>query len=261
MRLSDDPNITGGVVFVHGFAGHPVKTWIDFQGAARTDFPNWDLYFYGYRSIRSRITACATQFRRFLCDLMSRDFERDRIWGSVSNRALDFEYQRIVVAAHSAGAIVVRRAILDQIMLDRSEGSLGTSWLKRVLFLLYAPAHMGADIIQLGSMALRPIKLVPIEAVVKAYAPVLMDLAVDSPIIKQLRDDAVSIATSDYCVACLIPTATVTAQFDQVVNPTRFPIDMPPFDNLRTDHVNVCKPSQRFTDPMRAFLYTLALGI
>src|SRR5947207_7847931 len=55
--LSTNTEADVAVVFVHGFAGKPTSTWIDFQGLVdeySPDYPWWtisDLFFYGYNSL------------------------------------------------------------------------------------------------------------------------------------------------------------------------------------------------------------------
>jgi hypothetical protein len=52
--LADCKEKNTAVVFVHGFRGHPRKTWLLFQSLVddvQGDFPEWstaDLFFYGY---------------------------------------------------------------------------------------------------------------------------------------------------------------------------------------------------------------------
>jgi len=52
------------IVFVHGFAGHAVKTWGDFIHQVRniSEFAEADVIFYGYPSLRRHLDMSALEF-------------------------------------------------------------------------------------------------------------------------------------------------------------------------------------------------------
>lgn len=70
--LSEDSSTDIAVVFVHGFGGHPEKTWRNFQELVDSfagSFPLWqrcDLYFFKYESISAHIKDSSRKLRVFL---------------------------------------------------------------------------------------------------------------------------------------------------------------------------------------------------
>jgi hypothetical protein len=65
------------VVFVHGFKGRSVKTWLDFPAAGSR--PWWreaDLLFVGYKSLRDNITSVANRLPRELPKVLSQPATR-----------------------------------------------------------------------------------------------------------------------------------------------------------------------------------------
>jgi hypothetical protein len=56
--FTEAPGARRAVVFVHGFAGHPLKTWSRMQDLIATDdtWKETDAYFIGYRSTRDEVS-------------------------------------------------------------------------------------------------------------------------------------------------------------------------------------------------------------
>src|SRR6266404_521895 len=104
------------LVFVHGFKGSAVGTWTEFPTLMRDQArcSGWDLIFYGYDGVRTRATNSAGHLREWLEILSTNPL-------SIINPTLDeevrrgagFAYKRIILVAHSLGAIVSRQALLD----------------------------------------------------------------------------------------------------------------------------------------------------
>src|SRR5713226_7104842 len=65
------------------------------------------------------------------------------------HRKAEFQYGSVVVVAHSLGAVVARQALLD---LDEDRNP---KWLNKISLVLFAPAHMGADVVPLGTEFLK----------------------------------------------------------------------------------------------------------
>ena len=127
------------LLFIHGFNGDAVKTWSDFHELLpeRPKFTCHDIVFYGYDGLRAEMNASAAIFRAFLDKLLmaTKSFLADNLPPS-AQRADDFGYDELVIVAHSLGAVISRRALLDATR-NKSE------WVARTKLVLYAPAHKG----------------------------------------------------------------------------------------------------------------------
>lgn len=125
------------IVFVHGYSGAAVKTWIEFPKLLTSggELKNKDFIFWGYDSVHETTDSCADRFQDLLDALLSRPAGS---WRPNAITARDSSpYRRIVVVAHSMGAVVARRALL---LGDETSAP----WTSRVRLVLYAPAHHGA---------------------------------------------------------------------------------------------------------------------
>lgn len=130
--LTDAEQAETAVVFVHGFLGDPIKTWMDFQtliDTAPDEIANWrgcDLYFYAYRSVGDSIERNAQLLVEFLHHVFPRpnsewfesllDQHPDRIvleLDRVCLREVSAPYSSLVLVGHSEGGLILRRAIAD----------------------------------------------------------------------------------------------------------------------------------------------------
>jgi len=138
------------ILFIHGYTGHAFKTWTDFPALLPQNpkIKGHDLFFYGYDGLRAPVGSSASLFRQFL----------EKLFGNTGNllseslrsrfgRPADFEYDDLLIVAHSLGAVVTRRALVDAT-------KMGHQWVRRVRFVLYAPAHKGAKVGQLALEAI-----------------------------------------------------------------------------------------------------------
>jgi pimeloyl-ACP methyl ester carboxylesterase len=174
------------VVFVHGFGGGATDTWDEFADMLpqRPECAGHDLLFYGYDSLTRQAPISAALFRDFLhlvatdpfTGVMAPSLRVDR------NLTPSFRYHRIVIVAHSLGAVVVREALVQA-----AQDPLMRPWLSRVQLALFAPAHSGAKITELAEEALGFVKLTLLRIAANAYAQVLADLKQNSPTLKRLE--------------------------------------------------------------------------
>src|SRR5260370_23024341 len=133
------------VVCVHGFGGSASGTWPDFpallpQAAALT---TRDLIFYGYDGRFTQENSSAISFYDFLEQFLANPVAVvNRTQPPTAPDRVNFVYSRVMIVAHSLGAIVTRRALLHahQVQL---RGSVIT-WLSTVRMFFFAPAHAGA---------------------------------------------------------------------------------------------------------------------
>lgn len=127
------------LVFVHGFGGGASSTWKGAETALVADprAATTDIVFFGYRSLRTQPVLSAGILRGFLNIAATGSHQ----WNTVATKSLGQnvarDYKEILIVAHSLGAPVSRRAIIDAIRGN-------AAWADRVRLVLFAPAHMGA---------------------------------------------------------------------------------------------------------------------
>jgi hypothetical protein len=239
------------VVFVHGFAGDPLGTWVGFPQRLPTKSAcrGHDLFFYGYDGVRKGATFSAAILREFLETLLSAPGSLAEGSAGAAQRPTDaFAYDTIVLAAHSLGAVVVRRALLD---VAQGHHAKRTSAVRLVL---YAPAHRGGTIIPLAQQALGVLRVVPVAALAKSWARVLVDLEPGSDALETLKADteaALARATADgAAVTHLVAACVLHGEDDSIVGQVGFCQD-PPMTPVRgADHFEVCKPTDDRPQPL-----------
>jgi len=181
--LSNHKGKNIAIVFVHGFGGHPLKTWLYFQCMIQSlavEYPwfrNSDLYFYGYTNFdklpQANATDCLKFIRRVFPSPSRNLFEFDTNSSpspSVENRQALIEatyslvppsYEHLVLVGHSVGGVILRIGLWQEFkraktMTRHSKGQLypdpklDQRFLKREKMLgadlcLFAPAHIGTS--------------------------------------------------------------------------------------------------------------------
>lgn len=219
------------VVFIHGFNGKSLGTWDDFPKHIHeeTAFEHSDVLFYGYKSLRSQATVSAGFFREMLGEAAD-----PATSGLFPERTgLAGGYQRIVIVAHSLGAIVTRYALLDALQA-------GDAWAQRVRMVLFAPAHLGATIGKVATECLSgPFKLLPFLA--HTRYPVLQDLMPNSQCLTQLLTRSQHVLQTGPTPAVQAHTV-IWAQYESVVTAGQFCNDPPAKPIADRDHTSICKP-------------------
>src|SRR5688500_13432064 len=135
------------LVFVHGFGGSATGTWVAFPELldVSSKARHCDCVFYGYDGFRTRAYVSALKLLAFL-DRLCTDTANtiNATLPSVApKRAADFAYDKIIIVAHSLGAIVSRQALV-------SAHKSGAAWAAKVDLVFFAPAHSGADLLLLA---------------------------------------------------------------------------------------------------------------
>ena len=111
------------VVFVHGFGGSAVGTWLEFP-TILTGSPKCsgsDLFFFGYKSKRRDAAYSGSELFGFLSALGSepaRTMINPSLPAGATQRSKEFQFKHIVICAHSLGAVITRLALLDALNED-----------------------------------------------------------------------------------------------------------------------------------------------
>lgn len=228
------------VVFVHGFGGDPIDTWEDFHSLLRSHSSSSgvDLIYYGYDALYTRSRISAVDLKNFLVSLLEQPATLN-----LPGRPQSFAFDSVTIVAHSLGSIVSRQALLEA----RSENR---TWLGKIQLVLFAPAHMGADVIRLASEAifgLGPLGSIA-AAVTKGYWQVLQDLEPNSQTLTLLQSECAQAIAAG--VQCLVARKVILGKKDKVVSPNRFCQDPSPVVVDGKGHIDVCKPDVSYPLPV-----------
>lgn len=240
-------NPTGtAIVFVHGFGGSSVGTWSEFEMRlpAEPNAEGADLLFYGYDGIRTRAQTSAIRLRDTL-DAWMRDPTKfvNGTLPPARHRAASPVYTKLIVVAHSLGAVVARRALLDAYQAD-----LG--WLANVHLVLFAPAHRGAAVIDLARGSLSGVNFLLATVGLVQHFSVLGDLDPEKPFLQTLMAHHKE-AIQDPRGKNLAAKAIAVAPSDYVVVGVDFLLaDAPPVEIPNSTHTTVCKPSYSRLEPL-----------
>jgi alpha-beta hydrolase superfamily lysophospholipase len=234
------------VLFIHGFSGDAIKTWSDFHEL----LPNCvhcacrDLIFYGYDGLRAEMHASASIFRGFLNRFFetTKSFLEDNLPLS-ARRPDDFRYDELTIVAHSLGAVIARRALLDATKSN-------SAWTDRTKLVLYAPAHKGAKVAVLALEAASSFPFLKLFGVGARFeSPLIDQLKPGSQALISLLEET-SVATKDGANPHLVARRVVIAEYEKIVQNESFCIDPPPDTIPETTHTSVCKPRHDFLQPL-----------
>jgi hypothetical protein len=237
----------GVVLFVHGFRGSAIDTWLAFPFSLPREpkVADFDLLYYGYDT-REQAGYSADKLRELLC-LVAEDpaaLVNPSLPHGVRSRE-PHAYEHIVIAAHSLGAVVSRLALL--LCVDAQHQPLG--WLSRVRLALFAPAHSGARAARLASLLLRG---VPANGLVEAGARAIYKSIDDvDPGSPTLRDLSTRTATVLGAGVDCHRAWVAHGKKDWVVFQNQFEQDRVPWSRWdQLGHSGVCKPDRRERRPL-----------
>ncbi len=255
------PEPKGAIVFVHGFRGVAETTWQKFpelltSGSSKVKAAaNYDLYFFQYDS-RVEAADSAHFLGSFLNELGTApgwNIINPSLGSAIGTQnanirwqSKNFRYEKIIICAHSLGAVVARRALLDRSVPPAA------AWLSKVQLLLFAPAHFGAKIIPLFSMtldglavgfgALRISGKVG-EVALRSYYKSLDNLAPKSQCLTDLDRDSRARRAANPDSTDWLRANVVRANGDAVVFAGSFVDDHLPHTIIKpSTHIRVCKP-------------------
>jgi pimeloyl-ACP methyl ester carboxylesterase len=223
------------IFFVHGFGGSATATWRNFPELLLSDsrWSGWDLFFYGYDSRRVRAGINAQLLETQIENVISSGYANAWL---ANDRLQNFAYNEIWLVAHSLGAVVTRRAIIDAARRQ-------AAWLGNSHLICFAPASTGARIEKLAWWL--GISAGAFTSILHAYLrfkwPVADDLKIGSPFLRQLLRDTGGVNQAGR--EPFLSRLTLYGSRENVV-------DYPPpfrFDNQiriapKLDHFSICKP-------------------
>jgi len=251
------------LVFVHGFTGHPVRTWRSFPEAIERDGDDeWhaaDVFYLGYDSVAEEIGRTANRLVRFLRRILPTlpiEFEQTGAPRHDHPPPLlrppgQAVYESLGLVGHSQGGVVVRKAVLDVVQLAAPPGSAAADALIRdARVRLFAPAIGGARPAGLKGMLLHAPMLGSLARVALGRSPSYAELQQGSSVLTILRQQSEDAATRG-AAADALEAAIAWADDDQVVSGwTGYRQDRYQVPLDRTDHGSVCKPRIGFRDPL-----------
>jgi pimeloyl-ACP methyl ester carboxylesterase len=230
------------IVFVHGFGGNALGTWNNFPAILLFDdhFKRSDIIYYGYNTFEGQAGDHASQLYHFL-NRCARPLENNIL--PQQQDLPEREYKRILLVAHSLGAILVREAQLLAHIAQKM-------WVEKSEIALYAPAHNGASVIPLAMQALPGLASL-FGLFAKFKYPILTDLdAADANVILnriKLRTEKLqNNGQGEFTKAKLV----VYAEGDKIVKNFHYLLDTPAEVIQGTTHSAVCKPKDAFIMPV-----------
>jgi pimeloyl-ACP methyl ester carboxylesterase len=230
------------LLLVHGFSGSAEATWrgLPEQLMLHNEASGYDLISFGYDSLGLTADESANELHLFLDPLFTKT-------ANLANRSIEqydpglrrdgaWQYTHAIIAGHSLGACVARRALLNQLKAGSNK------WMVKTKLIWFAPAHGGARITDLAGAVTG---LLPgglgnlILGSGKYRAPVLYDLERGSDFLEDLREDTEKLSTDH---EELNAPVTFWAPGDKVVFNRPFHRDkMPTVPVKGADHVSIAK--------------------
>lgn len=226
---SDPQNL---IVFVHGFSGAAVGTWSDFPSLIpkNNKFNDCDILYYGYRSTQGQAYNQGQDFFNFLGKHATKT--------SISLRLNTFSYRKIIIVAHSLGAVVSRYAMLRAILNNEP-------WRAKCRLMFFAPAHHGARIQNLVMLALP--SFFKIAGGLGLFAsPVIDDLKPKSTCLDNLEKGTLQYASTTE--APILKASVLEAYSDKIVHNGQFCYDiyLPSNPVRKIGHKKICKPMNNY---------------
>lgn len=247
------------IVFVHGWGGSAGGSWGDFSmtfGEVANEF-SADAFILDYPSRSHQVPFCAAKLREFLIDLVQNptgQIVNPSIPPGGEPRSGNSKYRKIVIVAHSMGAVISRRALLD-IERDNLAGFRDQDYAK-IALLFFAPAHSGSKIPimianGLGLDFLPGAKL--LGSLLQLRMPSLADLAEGSQALEQLANHCTEIRMereARNASSTHLRAQVVHAQNDRVVVQAQFDRDSPFKPEMHQNHRTICKPNSEYATPI-----------
>ncbi len=254
--LSRDRAPRTAIVFVHGWGGSALATWEAFPSALRElrEAADADVFFLDYPSTKTSVAVCAGEARELLLDLLrapGKNLVNASLPDGTTPRSEGWRYARIWLVAHSMGAVVVRRALLD---LDRA--ALGAPEAESLRLLFFAPAHRGSSLPHLVASGLGlewlPGASLAGRALVTYYRS-LADLEQGSTALNLLLEDSKAARERRKAARAAdadLRAIVLHARDDKVVVQDRFDDDIEERPIAYRNHRSASKPDESYRRPI-----------
>lgn len=252
------------------------STWIDFQNLTeelKADFPWWetcDLYFWSYASARDRIPFSAQDLRGLIQKIYPRPVPGLLMVGagdpisvvglqlSAIDAGFERAYSKLLLVAHSEGAIVLRRAIFDLHNDQRkmaaavgqsSTASSGHAVLKAEVR-LFSPALMGASLSGLLGFFYNFFLTRAVLAPLLASLPGFQDLQPTNPELGRLQSHTEKAADAEPTLRALC-ARVLYGRREWFVHPGTYECDVSEPAEPGESHTSICKPRRDYTRPLK----------
>lgn len=257
--ISDSPDTDKAAVFVHGFAGGPASTWVDFQGLVDSglpEVPEWwqttDMYFYTYESVDGSLEFNTLDLKNFVSQMFP-EMETHRLIEVRKNqfaksapypfRSLTRSYSKLVFVGHSEGAVIIRKLIVSTIRdLEYANSDIKNGDVIGATLNLFSPAILGFSPSG-GYALLLELDLANAKNMLRAHN----ELKYDSPLLGDLKSATVSLAKQYPDVSAL--RAWVGFGGDERIVYIGNYLTDPEVVKLTGSHTSVCKPDADFMQP------------
>jgi triacylglycerol esterase/lipase EstA (alpha/beta hydrolase family) len=259
--LTEESEAHHVVIFVHGFGGHPFKTWCQMQNLITSDdgWKETDAYFIGYNSIRDEVMLSAAYIARIIRQICPEPpgslFMANVSGATYQLRSYKTTYDSIDLVGHSLGGVVLRAALLQ--LLRQGFAAVDSSDVTKLpapysfpcsaRVRLFAPAQGGARIAGLKGMIRHTVGLRALIELYRGNSPSFQELEPGSLLLQALRED-INYYADQYPGLNSLHARIAWAQNDRIVTSLPFRHDAS-YTILDTDHLTVCKPSLTFPAP------------
>jgi pimeloyl-ACP methyl ester carboxylesterase len=246
--------VTTAVVFVHGFGGHPVTTWTDFEHLIdmKVKKPEeWDvsdLYFYGYNSKGRSIDDSADELADFVKAVFPKaDLSAIGTPDAPSELGLVRTYERLVLVGHSEGGVVIRWAVA--IAGQRAKHSAQQAPILNARLALFAPALFGFV----------PTGWLGVAAVISGVRRLIEVFIAHSPSGTEMKDKTFLMGVQEHTMTCYNESPKTPAytahilfgQNEQVVVRRKYVQDCRHEPESGKDHFSICKPDFSYPRPLK----------
>lgn len=258
--LSTHPEVKTLVLFVHGWGGNAGATWDDFAGLVQplAEMRTSDAIFFEYPTLADSVSFAAKKFRMFLMNVVREPataFINPSLPAEAPRRDVSFRYERVILVAHSMGAVVVRRALLD-CEKARPDEVFSLPEFQKFRLLLFAPAHTGSPIPLLIAAGLG-LDFLPgatvVGSLLRLHFTSLRDLEEDSRCLADLERENRQFREGREARKEFAPHLRATvyhARGDKVVTQHDFDADYPFYAIMGRNHRTLCKPAPAYPGPI-----------
>jgi pimeloyl-ACP methyl ester carboxylesterase len=263
---------TTAIVFVHGWGGGAHTTWEAFPHAVRfsPETATADAFLLAYASRKFSVATYSSHLRTFFHDLLhapAKEILDGSLPRDAERRPAKFTYKQVILVAHSMGAVISRRALLDLDERPPRDGGLDDNDRKKIRLLLFAPAHKGSTLPLLIASGLGldwiPGATLAGNALTHYYRS-LRDLAINSESLRRLEADTKAAReghASRRGVGHHLIAEVYHAADDKVVEQDRFDRDHEMPSIFSKDHRSLCKPTDNYRRPVVALRDVLAAAM